>query len=81
MVKVQRASADQHMITIPKELRKAMGWEKGDQLEFKVKDSKTLELKKKDWERWTKSNRKLKKLLSNNFDYVLKYIVKVISTA
>lgn len=47
MVKLQKASGDQHMVTLPKELRKAMGWEKGDQLEFSVKDSNTLEVKKK----------------------------------
>lgn len=47
MVKIQKASGDQHMVTIPKELRKAMGWVKGDQLEFSVKDSDTLEVTKK----------------------------------
>ena len=47
MVKIQKASGDQHLVTIPKELRKAMGWEKGDDLEFSVKNSETLELKKK----------------------------------
>lgn len=48
MVKLQKASGDQHMVTIPKELRLAMGWEKGDELEFKVKDSDTLEVTKKE---------------------------------
>jgi len=48
MVKLQKASGDQHMVTIPIELRKAMGWEKGDQLEFSVINSDTLEVKKKE---------------------------------
>jgi len=47
MVKLQKGSGSQHLVTIPEELRKAMGWEKGDDLEFSVKDSDTLEVKKK----------------------------------
>jgi len=47
MVKLQKASDSQHMATIPEELRKAMGWEKGDTLEFSVKNSDTLEVTKK----------------------------------
>ena len=46
MVKLQKASDSQHLVTIPEELRKAMGWEKGDELEFKVANSKELKLKK-----------------------------------
>ena len=48
MVKLQKASDDQHLVTIPKELRKAMGWEKGDELEFSVVDSDTLEVTRKE---------------------------------
>jgi bifunctional DNA-binding transcriptional regulator/antitoxin component of YhaV-PrlF toxin-antitoxin module len=47
MVKVQKGSGTQHLVTIPEELRKAMGWEKGDELSFEVKDSETLEVSKK----------------------------------
>ena len=47
MVKLQKGSGSQHLVTLPEELRKAMGWEKGDQLEFSVKNSDTLEVKKK----------------------------------
>jgi len=45
MVKIQKASGDQHMVTIPKELRKAMGWEKGTEIQFEVIDDKSLEMK------------------------------------
>jgi len=47
MVKLQKASGSQHLVTIPEELRKAMGWEKGDELEFSVKNSDTLEVTRK----------------------------------
>ncbi|MDY6788726.1 MAG: AbrB/MazE/SpoVT family DNA-binding domain-containing protein [Candidatus Nanohaloarchaea archaeon] len=47
MVKLQSGSHEQKLVTIPRELCKAMGWEKGDNLEFSVKDSETLEVKKK----------------------------------
>ena len=47
MPKVQKnPETDNHYITIPSELRKAMGWKKGNTLEFTVKDSETLELSK-----------------------------------
>ncbi|MFB6199587.1 MAG: AbrB/MazE/SpoVT family DNA-binding domain-containing protein [Candidatus Nanohaloarchaea archaeon] len=47
MVKLQKLpDRDSTFVTVPKDLRKAMGWEKGDQLEFSVKDSETLEIKK-----------------------------------
>lgn len=46
MVKLQKNSGDQHLVTIPKELRKAMGWKKGDDLEFEVENSDTLKISK-----------------------------------
>jgi bifunctional DNA-binding transcriptional regulator/antitoxin component of YhaV-PrlF toxin-antitoxin module len=47
MVKVQEGSNNQRLVTIPRELAKAMGLEKGEEVEFTVKDSETLELKKR----------------------------------
>lgn len=47
MVKVQEGSNQQKLVTIPRELAKAMGWQKGEELEFKVKNSETLELTRK----------------------------------
>ena len=47
MVKLQKGSGTQHLVTIPEELRKAMGWEKGDELKFEVHDSDTLKVSKK----------------------------------
>lgn len=47
MVKLQKLpERDSTFVTVPKDLRTAMGWEKGDQLEFTVKDSNTLEISK-----------------------------------
>jgi len=46
MVKIQKGSGSQHFVTIPEQLRKAMGWEKGDDVEFKVSNSKELKVKK-----------------------------------
>ena len=45
MVRVQEGSNEQKLITIPRELCKAMGWEKGDNVEFSIKDEDTLKLK------------------------------------
>jgi antitoxin component of MazEF toxin-antitoxin module len=42
MVKLQEGSNNQKLITIPRELVKAMGWDKGDEIKFAVKDHKTL---------------------------------------
>lgn len=47
MVKIQEGSNDQKLVTIPRELCRAMGWEKGDELEFSVEDSESLELSKR----------------------------------
>lgn len=47
MVKLQEISDAQHMVTVPVELRKAMGWDKGTELTFRVVDDTTLELKEK----------------------------------
>lgn len=44
MVKLQEGSNNQKLVTIPRELARAMGWEKGDELKFTVKDSESLEL-------------------------------------
>lgn len=44
MVKVQKGSGSQHFVTVPEQLRKAMGIEKGDEVEFDVVDDSTLEL-------------------------------------
>lgn len=46
MVKVQEGSNGQRLVTIPRELAKAMGLEKGEEVEFSVKDSNTLKLEK-----------------------------------
>ena len=48
MVKIQEGSNDQKFVTIPKELAKAMGWRKGDELSFKVENQSTLKLEKKE---------------------------------
>lgn len=47
MVKLQEGSNNQKLVTIPRELAKAMGWKKGDELEFSVKNEETLEIKEK----------------------------------
>jgi len=47
MVRLQKGSGNQHLVTIPEQLRKAMGWEKGDELEFEVEDKETLKVSKK----------------------------------
>jgi|GEM_PF-1897715 antitoxin component of MazEF toxin-antitoxin module len=46
-MKLQEQKNGQKMVTIPRDLASAMGWEKGDELKFSVKDSITLELTKK----------------------------------
>ncbi|MFB6144486.1 MAG: AbrB/MazE/SpoVT family DNA-binding domain-containing protein [Candidatus Nanohaloarchaea archaeon] len=48
MVKLTQLGESQYVATIPQELRKAMGWEKGDELDWSVENSDTLKLKKKD---------------------------------
>ena len=47
MVVVQEGSNGQRLLTIPRDLAKAMNLEKGKEVKFNVKDSETLELKKK----------------------------------
>ena len=47
MVKVQEGSNGQRLVTIPRDLAKAMSLNKGCELQFSVKDSNTLELEKK----------------------------------
>jgi antitoxin component of MazEF toxin-antitoxin module len=47
MVKIQEGSNGQRLVTIPRDLAKAMGLEKGQEVEFKVKNSETLELEKR----------------------------------
>jgi len=47
MVKIQKGSGSQHFITVPEELRKAMGWEKGDEVDFTVLSSEELKVKEK----------------------------------
>ena len=44
---VQEGSNGQRLVTIPRQLAKAMGWEKGEEVEFEVKDQETLELSNK----------------------------------
>lgn len=46
MVKVQEGSHEQKFVTIPKDLAKAMGLEKGTEVDFTVQDQETLELQK-----------------------------------
>ncbi|WP_347720387.1 AbrB/MazE/SpoVT family DNA-binding domain-containing protein [Candidatus Nanohalovita haloferacivicina] len=46
MVKVQEGSNGQRLITIPRELARAMGIKKGEELEFSVRDEKSLVLTK-----------------------------------
>lgn len=50
MVKIQEGSNGQRLVTIPRELAKAMGLDKGEEVEFSVKDSKTLEMNKRGHE-------------------------------
>jgi antitoxin component of MazEF toxin-antitoxin module len=45
-MKVQEGSNGQKLVTIPKDLAKAMGIEKGDQVNWKVKEENVLELRK-----------------------------------
>jgi bifunctional DNA-binding transcriptional regulator/antitoxin component of YhaV-PrlF toxin-antitoxin module len=47
-MKLQEQNNGQKLLTIPRDLAKAMGLKKGDELEFYVKDSKTLEIRIKD---------------------------------
>jgi antitoxin component of MazEF toxin-antitoxin module len=44
MVKVQEGSNGQRLVTIPRDLARAMGLDKGEEVNFKVKDSETLEM-------------------------------------
>ncbi|MFB6144262.1 MAG: AbrB/MazE/SpoVT family DNA-binding domain-containing protein [Candidatus Nanohaloarchaea archaeon] len=46
MVKIQEISESQKVVTIPIELAKAMGWEKGDEVSWSVEDSESLKLEK-----------------------------------
>jgi len=46
MVKLQEGSNGQKLITIPRNLAKAMGWEKRDELSFSVNDQNSLILKR-----------------------------------
>jgi len=46
MVKLQEGSNGQKFVTVPKELAKAMGWDKRENLDFSVKNENTLEIKK-----------------------------------
>lgn len=46
MVKLTQVGDHQHVVTVPQELRKAMGWKKGDSLKFSVEDSDTLKINK-----------------------------------
>ena len=45
-MKLQEQKNGQKMVTVPRDLARAMNLEKGDNLKFKVKDSNTLELRK-----------------------------------
>jgi len=47
LVKILEGSNGQKLVTIPKELATAMGWSKGDELEFSVESSESLNLQKK----------------------------------
>lgn len=44
-MKIQQQKNGQKMVTVPRNLARAMGIEKGDEIEFRVKDSETLEMK------------------------------------
>jgi len=46
-MKLQEQKNGQKTITVPRDLARAMDWEKGENLEFSVKNSNTLELGKK----------------------------------
>lgn len=46
-MKLQEQNNGQKLVTIPRDLARAMGWEKGDELDFEVKNSKTLEVIKR----------------------------------
>lgn len=46
MVKVQEGSNGQRLITIPRDLAKAMNLGKGTEVKFSVEDEKTLKLTK-----------------------------------
>lgn len=45
IMKIQK-NVDQYFLTLPKKLVEAMGWNKGDKVEFKVAGKKKLELEK-----------------------------------
>ena len=47
-MRLQEQKNGQKMVTVPKSLAKAMGWEKGYELEFSVKNSNTLEIQSLD---------------------------------
>jgi len=46
-MKLQEQKNGQKMVTVPRDLAKAMGWKKGDRLEFSVKNDSTLEISEK----------------------------------
>jgi len=46
MVRLQKLPGkNSHFVTVPHDLRKAMGWEKGTELSFEVKNENELILK------------------------------------
>jgi bifunctional DNA-binding transcriptional regulator/antitoxin component of YhaV-PrlF toxin-antitoxin module len=45
MVKLVQVGDSQFVVTVPQELRKAMNWEKGMNLNWEVKDNECLELR------------------------------------
>lgn len=47
MVKVLEGSNGQKLVTLPKELATAMGWNHGDELSFSIESSKSLKLTEK----------------------------------
>lgn len=48
MVKLVQVGESQYMVTVPQELRKAIGWEKGDDLSWEVESDDCLRLKSGD---------------------------------
>lgn len=43
-VKVQKSGSGQYLVNLPESLRKAMGIEKGDEVDWEVEDEDTLKL-------------------------------------
>ncbi|MFB6200104.1 MAG: hypothetical protein ABEJ83_04445 [Candidatus Nanohaloarchaea archaeon] len=58
MVSVVQVGPSQYVVTVPQELRKAKGWEKGQELQWCFNDDGKLTLEERYYRRWKLHGRK-----------------------